>query len=517
MANASARFVLDRVDAVSRFLNSLAGSASLEAAKPLQIQGLLNAINGLAILSVCDAATLNEKMGQLPVSASDKEKLVLAVVCKCSEQTAQTSTANSARRSLQDFATVNNYLHPALLTTLLNADLAPSMRLEQLLLHCSYLGLQNPSEGTMQVVAAIYMLCCERDFNAMSPAARMQTYKAIKAEFKRLSGLMPNPVVYLQKLPSDPIVFKDLAPEAWERAFQQTLPQASHFSMATLQHAIACIPMRTSRADSSLNRASSSQQPASDIGMMGLGSVIQQFALGMQQQMQQMQQTQHQLLNAFAGGAASSAPSQPMLQDAAVATSENRFLKKAQSRLQLMDFQSVNTPAKSENSLLAAADSPEVDSSVRPAAAAPAEVAETPGLEPKRKSVEEASALILTAMRLKAEAAKTAKDKEKEKENQSQPQAKVNAKSAAKVAAAPKSVAKTKKVKKEELKPKQEMTNRKKPRFSDESSRRQYMGRTGKTGPGQSVAFKYDPSKKGDKEAAKLKAEKWLKNELKTF
>ncbi len=165
----------------------------------------------------------------------------------------------------------------------------------------------------MQVLTAIYMLSHDGQdsFDRMAPALRMQTYKAIKAEFKRMCSHMPPPPVRLQNLPFDPNVLKVSAPTLWAIAFQDAEPAPSKFSVAILQRAVACIPMRLTRSDSVPARASSSQQAAPDVGTgLVMGNVLQQFAMGMAQQFSMLQQSQQQMMTAMGLAPPSAVPEQ---------------------------------------------------------------------------------------------------------------------------------------------------------------------------------------------------------------
>ena len=454
--------------------------------------------------------------------ATEKDSLLKPIVGKAAALPVEPAV-EAGRKVLQDYTALHSYLPASLWEVLQSAEVSASAKLERCLVHCGNLGLRNPSEGSMQVLTAIYMLCNDGqdNFDRMAPAMRMQTYKAIKSEFKRICTHMPPPAVRLQNLPVDPNVFKGSAPTLWALAFQDDEPAPSKFTVATSQRAVACIPMRLSRSDSTPARASSAQQAAPDVGSgLLMGNVLQQFAMGMAQQFSMLQQSQQQMMTAMGLAPANALPEQPsgsppskLLMIGDTASAENRFLRRAQSRIALTD---------SVPSVPAQAASQPVVLQVVPAAPAAAkafedeEQAAEDQPEPRFKSVDEASDAMLKVMDSKhavknakaqtskgpakgAKAKPEAKAKDEKLQVKKSPQAK-----AQKIKSEPDKGSK-RKVRDEETEDRP-----KNPQIGHESSRSQFMCRTGFKGKGQNIAFQYEPKKKGSMEAARAKADKWL-------
>lgn len=516
------RQLLERLDAVGRFLHVLVGTAALELARPQQVQVLYAAIQGLSCITLDEAAQANEKIMSFTfLLASEKEDLLKAIVGKAALAVPlEPAGGDAGRRAMQDYTALHGYFTASLWDLLLSSEVTASVKLERCLVHCSNLGLRNPSEGSTQILAAIYMLCHDGqdNFDRTAPALRMQTYKAIKAEFKRMCTHMPPPPARMQTLPVDPNAFKVSAPTLWALAFQEAEPVPSQLSVAVLQRAIACIPMRLTRSDSTPGRASSSQQAAPDTGTgLVLGNVLQQFAMGMAQQFSMMHQSQQQMMTAMGlapGTATSEQTSSPaskllMLGDSA----ESRFVKRAQSRLALTEAAHAST-----------ADSKPAVPQVVPAVPAAMEAAEREKPVPaqqdqsstKRKSVEEASAAMIAAMDKKLQAAKDSKaqtSKAQVKGAKAKAAAKVKKESA--TAKSENVKAEADKGKKRKVQGEEVQERPKNPQVGHESTRNQYLCRTGFKGTGQNVAFKYDPKTKGSMQAARAKADKWLAAEKK--
>lgn len=500
MASVGARSLVERIDAVSRFLASLAGASSYDVAKPVQLQVIHGAINALASLTLDEAVLINEKLAQLTLTPQEKDQLLAAVVAKsCPNTSAAAASVGQvpARKTMQDFSEVHGYLPQHVWQTLKSKDASSAKKLESLLMHCVNLGMRNPSEGSTQVLCALFMLASEGEdaFARLAPSLCMHTFKAIKSEFKRISSRMPPPAHHLQTLPVDFRELKHQAPDLWGAAFgPDSEPEAMPFAFGTLQKAVARIPMRCSRVDS--GRASSSWQQPDHTGEPG--NVMQQFAVGMMQALQSVQQTQQQLLHAFSGGqveappAPARSPTGLMILAGDSGSAENRFLRRAQSRLALTDLPFV-TPVK-----------------VEPAPEEKLESTPSAQVAPAGKTVDAAAAAMLLAMESKSEAAKEAKAKvtgksksAAKKEIKTEP-GKIKKRKAAKVEA----------VKAPKTKP---APLAKKPCYGHEASRNQYMCRTGGAGKGQTLAIKYNPKKRGDMEAAKSKADVWLKEAMRKF
>lgn len=513
MADAGGRQLIERIDAMGRFLHVLVGTAALELARPQQVQALHARITCVSNLSLDDATQATEKIkGFTFLLPSEKDDLLSAVIAKASAPSAL-AVVQFGRKALQDFSALQSYFPLSLWETLQTAETAASVKLERCLSHLGNLGLRNPSEGTMQCLTAVYMLCHDGQdgFDRQTPAMRMATYKAVKAEFKRMAAYMPSPLAQLQALPINPHELKVAEPALWKLAFEDAEPAPAKFTAAILQRAVACIPMRVSRSDSSSSRASSQQQAPAEVGSgVMMQGVLQQFALGMAQQFSMLQTSQAQMMNAMglavpiAGPEVSSqSPRLTMIGD--VASAEGRFLRRAQSKLALTD----SAPSGSDQSMSV----PAVPANAVPEEAPAAKEAE---IAPPRKSIDEVSASMIAAMDKKTQAAKEAKEKLQVKgKGKAKAQAKgkeVKVKSAIKAEKVKTEPGKVNKRKADDKKAEEPPKN---PHVGHEASRNQFMCRTGFKGTGQNVAFQYDPHKKGSQQVAKAKADKWLVAEKK--
>jgi hypothetical protein len=103
--------VLDRIDAVGRFLASLAGTAAMDLAKPVQLQALLAAISNADGWSLEAAAVASEKITQFGFwSSADRDSLLAAVVAKSTKDATSHAAADQmSRRCMQDYTALRSY------------------------------------------------------------------------------------------------------------------------------------------------------------------------------------------------------------------------------------------------------------------------------------------------------------------------------------------------------------------------------------------------------------------------
>ena len=534
--------VLVRIDAVGKFLNALVGTASMDVARPQQVHAIISAINSLQTMTLSDAAAATEKLTTFNFwTAAEKDSMLAAVVAKAGSEASSATGSAQLRRCSQDYSAVHGYL-PAKLWLMLCSDTeVTTNKLESLLMHCSNLGMRTPSEGTMQIITAIYLLTADaKSFDSMAPSVKLNAYKAVKTTFRKLLSRLRDPPLHLSVLPADP---RELPPALFQLAFpkQHEGPANSTISIASLQNAIAGIPMRSSRSDSGC-RATSSHQLAPDIGTVGIGSVLQQFAMGVVQQLQSVQQTQQQMLDAMMGRGGDVTPvstprSDGLLQLLSGDSTEQRFMRRAGTRLSLGDGSSADSLEERGGGLQLSGGRTEggsteeaVPATAPKLALPPPEVAKAP-TEQKRVqklSVDEAVAVMQNAMSNKTQQSKAAKAAskldeldeknktkqvakvkvEKSKQQAKQPTAKT------KGATAKPGLASGKRIKTEDAAP---VAKRVRPCVGNEQSRSQFMCRTGLIGIGQTHAIQYDKKKPNTIAAARAEADKWLKAELKKF
>ena len=328
--------------------------------------------------------------------------------------------------------------------------------------------------------------------------------------------------MHLHTLPHDVASMKLTAPTLWAQAFSDEDPVASKFPAGILQKAISCIPMRISRSDSMqiapAMRSSSSQAAVHDIGAAGLGNVLQQFAVGLSSQLASMQQCQQQMLMAMQGQAPrpDAASSQLMVEDGP-SPAESRFMRRAQSRLTLLDAPAL-PPIHPPASEATRADAP-----VEPSVAK-----ERPDANAS-KSVDQVAESMLKALSQKTDAkgragttaeppakkpVNMAKAKGSSKASNSKPKASSKASNSKPKVSSKASSSKPKAGSKDSSsKPTKKDVQSKPPSISVERSRSQVLCRTGFMGPGQNHALSFH-SHGGEKNAVK-EANKWLAAERK--
>ena len=512
--------VLDRIDAAHRFLSSLQRSRGLAAAKALQLQSLVDVI-GAATLSLEEGASANSKFLEFVLwNQDEQEKLLAVVLARIGEAPASAGPAAGKRTSLQNYMNLMLYMPSSLWDELgCNNPGASLSKLIALMSHCINLGLRTPSEGTMQTACAIYLLCHEGQdaFDCMTPAVRMNNYKAIKQSFKRMCAHSPDPPTFLQNLPARQSDLQSQAPSLWRIAFPgDCMPElSSRIDLVQLQRSLACIPMRLSRAD--VVSSSNNRQQGEMLGLGPNMQMMQQFAQGMAQQLQQVTNVQQQMLQAMQGHhvalpAALQAvtPAKDCLMLTDLTTPEGRFMKRANSKLALLgdvSLQSMPLPSP----LPAGGEAP---SGEAPSTNAVAEDQLPPQKEEpkdkKKKTVTEAADLMIAAMDRKNPPPKATAKSKCQPTKETKPFKQENTKLKVQGNTKKQSVGhKPKETKKEST------DVVKNPHFGHEASRDQFMCRTGISGPGQTTAIQYDPKKPGSMAAAKAKAEKWLKAERK--
>jgi hypothetical protein len=394
------------------------------------------------------------------------------------------------RTPMQDWANLVQYF-PANMWDALGAQSTPAnQKLHLLVDHLIKLGLRWPSEPTCQMIASLYLLCSEEPAQAfsMSPQMKYEVFRAVKKTLKVQMAKAGVPPVICVKLPLDPQEFLADFKELWDAAFSRNstgLPIPSKVPHIDLHRIIVDMPMRSSSfgsRDVGVPRRWSSQPDSSP----QVSQVMQQI----QNQMTQFQSITMAALQHFGAqphrswfqspGVQLQFPADPSFQRASQAllpieppANQPPVLQRLQSRLQ--DATVTQTDVEEEPRQAEAHDHQKQEAT-------------------RKKSVNEVAAALMNSFDSKTTAQKDAKE-EDVKGNKGK---------------------KSKKTIGKEVQPKSiTLPSQKYPTVSHESTRSQYMCRTGMPGKGQTKAFKYDGAK-GSQQKAKVAADKWLAEQMRT-
>ena len=486
-------------NAVKNFLQTVGfTSEAANLARSAQRESLVALIKQTS-MSFDDATSLQTVLQGMQWEDADMQSLNAALLSSMPLGNSSGAALANSRRQMQDFTGVLNYFTAALWECFCDAGVDGGSKMQKMLTHCINLGMACPSETTMQHLAGVYINACEQQ--AIGPAMRLEIVKAMKSNHRRLMGKMTLPGGWVQKLPTDPQIFRTQHPDWYERAFKHAPPVSSLIPVENLQAQLVSIPMRSSRLDvkvPSMARSMSSQQlslmpPAPQQPQSQMLEAFAQTMLQTMQQMAQMQQMTLQQISQLTQGR----------------PSERR-----------LEFSAAAIPAARQLALPAAlpAALPPALPSALPAAhlALPDEKFSTPmqrvrmsdceasnqSKKPKQ-SVQDVAELVRQAVgqrKIKSTSEQEEDDLAKEEAvgQSHQVLAKAKSKSACK----------------QKQKKAADHVKSKPPTIAWEKTRSQVMCRTGRAGAGQCHAIKYGTGVCSEKQAW-AKAEKWLKQERK--
>ena len=514
--------IVERTAAAMQFLNALKGTPSYPAAVTKQMAAMKVALSKMPC-TPSDGVKMLEVLKDLP--QADYEDICEHIAERSCPPEAP---VQQGRQQVQDYTSMCSYFTEAHWKVFLDPNVHDSRKIDMTFEHLVSLGLRSASEPTCQVMAAVLLHTVEsrEKVEQMTSTVKFEFMRAIKAKLKAFIGrLVEKPQGHISKLPDSPEEFKKLHPQAFSCAFKDSWPQSPPISTLDLQRMQASIPMRASRGD-----AKASGRPAAQISLTSNAFETQatQLASCMMQQMQQMQQMmaqsaqqQQSFMMQMLGQSGSkalpdnapglNAPSSAagvLALTAAVSTLpahaaalNNRTLTKLQSRLDLVaGAEECRVPEAALTSVEASA--------VAAAPSVPVPVLAQPPVpaKPKKLSVQEATDAMLQAMGDKKEESKEAKRQRPSAAESETPKPSKKAKTNKAAAASPKTGQKTKALAKAVTKS---------PSYGIESTRCQYMGRTGLTGPQQTKAFKYKNGDAKSKAAALKAVEAWVKEQKK--
>lgn len=195
-----------------------------------------------------------------------------------------TITAVSGRSKLQNYTSLPGFLPKEAWSLLLSDRSSSQAKMDCIIAHTVRLQLRNPSEGSVQIMTAIYIASTEglSAGVALCASTKYSMLKQVKRIFKNTAKPMAEE--YMLELPSTPDGFRKAFPVLYERLFTESPPTQCPLDTTHLGSLAASIPMRsTSRL----------------MGGSQLASGSQAFMPQQQHQQQQPQQLVGALLAAF--------------------------------------------------------------------------------------------------------------------------------------------------------------------------------------------------------------------------
>ncbi len=279
--------IQSRISAVQRLLSSLKGTKSFATASKAQSQALQNELLK-ASLTLEETADIADAIRTLPWDEEDGEAPLAALLSAGSSLGASGVQKVAQRRALQDYSSLMNYFTEEQWMLLLSNTASSSEKMSLIIQHASVLGLRCPTEGTMQKLTTLYLLCAEGvgPTKAMLASQKLAMLKHMKKEVKALAK--SNPLVYLQLLPQSPQLLLEEHCELYQTVFRSQPPVACKFCLQEFVEVSASVAMRSSKlSPSTLNLE---------------GSNFSQVAGCVMQQLQAMQQVQLATIAALQGG-----------------------------------------------------------------------------------------------------------------------------------------------------------------------------------------------------------------------
>ena len=232
--------IVAHVEAVASFVEQLSRNKA-SAAKVLeaQCQAMTTMLSG-ATLTVAEASAVAAAIHKVPWSEADRSMLLGLVV----DRSAGTSAA-AFRSQLQDFAAISSYLSSAEWGTLLAERTPAAQKLNDLVAIAVRLQLRHPSEGTYQVLTAMFLMCSEGSFSKamnLSPQVKLSSLQHVKKVFK--AAPKPPASEMVDKLPLCPGELRKKRPALYKVAFASD-PVQCPLCQAELEALTNAIPMRT--------------------------------------------------------------------------------------------------------------------------------------------------------------------------------------------------------------------------------------------------------------------------------
>lgn len=294
---AMAAQLIDHLQAVGAFLTELQGQAAFPGASAMQRSVFESKLPG-CILPLDQAPLVVEAAKRVPFAPADMEAVMRAISGAAVTQGPEAFS----RTALQDYTQFVHYGTRAFW------EAERSMEAVADLL-CS-LGLRHPTEPTVQLATAVYLIGAQGAAGALalSSESALYTFRAIKRAIKVRGSKSPCQHVF--SLPPSPASLARSHQELYAAVFSSAEPVPCPICPHELQQVAARIPMRMTRKPS---------MPVLQFESTGVQQMAQ-FAQGLFQQMESMRAQQDRILHCMGGPASNAAgpfqlqpPALPML------------------------------------------------------------------------------------------------------------------------------------------------------------------------------------------------------------
>lgn len=465
-----AQGIKDFTQASATLLGVLRGVSDAQATEvaKTQAQALVAKLQQLPGLSATEAAELATAFARVGFAKDDLATLLQLVMTK-----AATNTNEAGGKKGQSFEMFINFLPAKVWSAMENNN--P----EVLFSHLQALGLRRPSEPTGQGMAVALILASEGMDKALGYPADLRTkmVKTTKAWYLRSCEGLPAPTEWVWRFPSTPEQFKQAHPNLFAQAFADHPPITCKFDPLQYETLKLQTPMRAPKTSHVLGPSASASSPQD---MSGVIAVLQQAFRGVFSPPEMRVPIQFGRSGSWNQSAAQRSLSPPVLalenQPWGTAGAQDESNTEA-PRARFQQPSPVNrTKALPEQS-------PEPSSENR-TQAWPEPSPQASG--PHQKQVGAAVAVIMEAVgTAKAKRATTVFKRPSLKQEEDEP------------------AAQGKKLKVD--------CKAKYPTLSHESTRNQYLGRTGLVGANQSKVFKYKSG--SDKARAMKEGKAWCKEQ----
>lgn len=232
------------LESIAGFMEQIGEGAAAQRVLAMQREHTMQLIRSVGKFSVADGAKVCAALNKVPWRPVEREELV-SMVADCMTEAPPSGT----RSILQDYSSIAVY-YTANHWDLLRAEqVSSAAKLEAVLSHAVVLGLRNPSENTLQALAALYIACAEGLGKGICLAPSMkyailqQTKKSLRAFLKKSTDTTAE---FVHVLPPSPPELKRLHPRTYAAAFPSSKPAPVPLDTTQFEALTSSIPMRSS-------------------------------------------------------------------------------------------------------------------------------------------------------------------------------------------------------------------------------------------------------------------------------
>lgn len=264
-----AKLILGQLAAISKLLVALRGTPAFQqvvAAQGMSVETILAATK----LQPCEAADICTALNAMDWPDADRNALLGSVA----RAVAVTPSPLSIASKMQNFESFQNYFVESQWVQLQAQGVTSDSKLHIITQQVSALGLRYPSEPTVQKLAGFFLLVTDgyEKITQMMPAIKLEASRLIKKKIKEYGKTSPH--AFIQKLPEEPELFLHTFTRCV--AFGNEKPVPCKISTDVLQASRASIPMRLTHKDVR-------QHSSGDHGSQQLQAVLAMLMQNMQQ------------------------------------------------------------------------------------------------------------------------------------------------------------------------------------------------------------------------------------------